>query len=246
MENTEKFSGRSAVYSAARPYYSDELFDMLANDYGFSGREIADIGSGTGIFSEGLLRRGNRVYAVEPNDEMRMHAEKVLGADKNFISVRGDSSCTNLQSSSVYAVTAAQAFHWFDGVAFMKECRRILYGKYIVLAYNMRTDDYLHGAVAEVNRELCPEFKGFQGGITTQKISDFFGGKYETKSFANDLIMDEDTFVKRNLSSSYAPVAGNANYDEYIRRIKDVFKRFSDGGYLKYPLMSVAYIGAIR
>lgn len=39
---------------------------------------IADIGSGTGLLSQLYLENGNRVLAVEPNDEMRIFAEESL------------------------------------------------------------------------------------------------------------------------------------------------------------------------
>ena len=246
MDNSKKFDGRSAVYSVARPHYAEQLFEMLSIEYGFCGKPIADIGSGTGLFTEGLLKYGNTVYAVEPNNEMRLCAEEYLGRHSSFVSVRGDASHTGLKSSSVYAVTAAQAFHWFEPASFREECERIMYGKYIVLSYNSRAEAPIHDAVKAVNRALCPSFKGFQGAITTELLSDFFDGRYELKVFCNDMEMDEDTFVKRNLSSSYAPKVGEQNYERYVSEIKNMFARYSSGGVLKYPQVSKAYIGTIR
>ena len=68
MDNSKKFDGRTAVYSVARPHYAEQLFEMLSTEYGFCGKPIADIGSGTGLFTEGLLKYGNTVYAVELNE----------------------------------------------------------------------------------------------------------------------------------------------------------------------------------
>lgn len=245
-DNTQKFTGKAEVYSAARPSYAAALFDMLASDYGFKGEAIADIGSGTGIFSRGLLVHGNIVYAVEPNAEMRSAAQIELGSNPAFRSVCGSAQNTGLGSHSVYAVTAAQAFHWVDPVSFRAECERIMYGRYIVLAYNSRAEAEIHEAVRAVNKTLCPSFKGFQGGITTERIADFFGGKYEMKVFCNDMEMDEDTFVKRNLSSSYAPKTGERGYENYVSDIKNIFARYANGSFVKYPQVSKAYIGTIR
>ena len=75
MDNTNKFTGKAQVYSAARLHYAAELFEMLAKEYGFKDVPIADIGSGTGIFAEGLLSHGNTVYGIEPNGGMRSAAE---------------------------------------------------------------------------------------------------------------------------------------------------------------------------
>ena len=245
MDNTKKFSGKSSVYSAARPHYAEALFDMLADDFGFKGQPVADIGSGTGIFAEGLLSRGNIVYGVEPNDDMRAAAERSLAAYNNFRSVCGNAENSGLQDRSVYAVTAAQAFHWFDAEKFRAECARIMFGEYVVIAYNSRAEADLHSAVFAVNKKLCPTFKGFEGGITEERISNFFCGKYQRFIFQNDLVMDRDMFIKRCLSSSYAPCERDKNFESYVSSIGDIFDKFSADGRLGYPLISKAYIGKI-
>ena len=173
MDNTQKFTGKAEAYSCGRPHYAEGLFEVLAEDYGFKGREIADFGYGTGIFAEGLLSHGSIVYGIEPNADMRAEAEKALAADKNFHAKDGSAEYSGLKSGSVYAVTAAQAFHWFDN--------------YVALAYNRRTQTDLHAAIAQVNSKFCPSFKGFHGGFTDNRVSAFFGGDFRTYTFANNL-----------------------------------------------------------
>lgn len=127
MDNTGKFTGKGAVYAAARPRYAEELLAYLADEAGLApGALVADVGSGTGIFSEQLLDAGFRVIGVEPNDDMRTQAEHTLGGREGYRSVRGTADATGLPDASIGCVTAAQAFHWFDANAFKRECRRIL------------------------------------------------------------------------------------------------------------------------
>ena len=65
VNNEEKFSGKATHYDNARPAYAESLLNMFYSDYGFSPQSvIADIGSGTGIFTEQLLKRGNKVYGL--------------------------------------------------------------------------------------------------------------------------------------------------------------------------------------
>lgn len=45
---------------------------------------IANVGSGTGIFSKCLLAHGLTVVGVEPNREMREAGEQILGDNNNF------------------------------------------------------------------------------------------------------------------------------------------------------------------
>ena len=74
-----------------RPDYPPAVLEVMRGVCGFAAADIvADIGSGTGIFSELLLRHGNRVFGVEPNAAMRAAAERRLGGDPRFVSVDVD------------------------------------------------------------------------------------------------------------------------------------------------------------
>ena len=247
MNNTEKFSGIAGIYAASRPRYAERLFDLLCSDYGFAGQAVADVGSGTGIFAEGLLKRGCTVYAVEPNGDMRAEAEARLSSCSGFVSVRGSAESTGLPGGSVYAVTAAQAFHWFDAERFRAECARILKpGGCVVIAYNMRRESPLHEEVGALNREVCLSFRGFGGGIEGERIAAFFGGEAETQEFGNDLLLDENTFIGRQLSSSYAPRAGEPRHAEYVAALRAIFRTHAEGGAVRYPLSTRVYIGKIE
>ena len=55
MENTWKFTGKGAVYEAELPRYAEGLLAYLADEAGLApGALVADVGAGTGIFSEQL------------------------------------------------------------------------------------------------------------------------------------------------------------------------------------------------
>ncbi|HTR64519.1 MAG TPA: hypothetical protein VMH85_02015, partial [Terriglobales bacterium] len=76
---TQRFSSRVDTYVRFRPGYPPELLALLRSECGLTpGSVIADIGSGTGKLSELFLENGNRVFAVEPNLEMRTAAERLL------------------------------------------------------------------------------------------------------------------------------------------------------------------------
>lgn len=109
MDNTTRFDGKSEIYAAARPSYATELFDYIKNTLLIpKGSIFADIGSGTGIFSEQLLLSGYRVYAVEPNADMRKKAEEKLSKYNGFISLDGTDSNTPLSERCADCITAAQ------------------------------------------------------------------------------------------------------------------------------------------
>ena len=67
----EVFSGRAENYAAARSGYPRELFAWLMESARLApGAVAADVGAGTGKFTESLLDCGLAVHAVDPNAQM--------------------------------------------------------------------------------------------------------------------------------------------------------------------------------
>lgn len=250
MDNTKKFDKKANVYSESRPTYAGELIDEFYLRHGFCEKsEIADIGAGTGIFSELLLKRGSTVYAVEPNPDMRYKLEENLSGYKNFRSVTGTAEKTGLRSASADFITVAQAFHWFDVKKFKSECLRILKknGK-IFLIYNNRDEK------AEITKDskvlfakYCPNFIGFSGGIekNDKKISEFFDNKFGYAEFPNPLYYNKEKFIRRCLSSSYALSESDDLYGDYLREINALFDKYAVNGILTVPNATVVYYGFI-
>lgn len=179
-DHTSRFDGKGALYAKARPGYAPGLLGYLQNTLRIpEGSVIADVGSGTGIFTALLLDCGYRVYAVEPNADMRKEAEKRLSGVPAFQSVNGTDRATTLPDCSMDCVTAAQAFHWFDAAAFREECERILVpGGWAVLVWNVRDEAAeCTQALAELRRRYNPEFHGFSNGMNEEDVHAFFGGR---------------------------------------------------------------------
>lgn len=102
MDNTNRFDGKGQIYDSARPKYAYGLFEYLKNTVLVPDKSVfADVGSGTGIFTEQLLDCNYRVYAVEPNSDMRKRAEEKLSGNENFISVNGSADKMNIPRASV-------------------------------------------------------------------------------------------------------------------------------------------------
>ncbi len=191
------------------------------------------MGSGTGKLSAQLLAAGFRVCGVEPNRDMRSAAESLLGGDPRFTSPNGTDRDTGLPDRSVDFVTAAQAFHWFDGGAFARECRRILRpGGQVYLIWNIRTDAPINQALAGLFREHCPSFGASAAGW--QKMipasGHFSADAYEKRRFPNPLTLDRDRFLRRCFSSSYALREGDADYEAYRAALEALFDTFAPTG----------------
>lgn len=111
-DSREIFSGKEQQYDKNRPHYPARLIDFLYDEVGFCvDSVIADIGSGTGIFSKQLAERGSTVICVEPNAAMRSVAQAKLAQYPHVRFTSGDCEHTELAEQSVDFITAAQAFH---------------------------------------------------------------------------------------------------------------------------------------
>ena len=246
MDNTKKFSGKADVYQKARPNYAQGLLDFIAQKWQIGGGSlVADIGSGTGIFTRQLLGLGAKVFAVEPNADMRAKAEELLGGHPNFVSVVGTAEQTTLPDHTFHLVTAAAAFHWFDAERFKMECDRILLpGAPVVLAWNeVEMSAEINLGRERIFKKYCPNFKSFSGGNDEEdKIKRaFFDGALQERRFSNPLSYDRQTFINRALSGSYSLIEKDTGYEAYLAELGELFDQHAVDGKIVLPQDSVAY-----
>ncbi len=225
---TERFTGRASFYARHRPSYPVKLLDdLFESGVLHAGDRVADLGSGTGIFTELLLDRGMRVFAVEPNDDMRSEAESRLSERKGFVSVKGKAEATTLGSEAVDAVTAAQSYHWFDPEPTRKELRRILAPNgWVILLWNKRVTD--KDEYSREYEELVTRYSPEHSGIEDDKESPerIFGSlRFEQRSYDHHRHLDLEAQKGMAASVSYLPVPGQERYEEFSRDLERIFHR---------------------
>jgi SAM-dependent methyltransferase len=246
-DNTTRFSDRVADYRAYRPSYPAALVGYLADSFGLSGEsEVADIGAGTGILTALLIERAKKVYAVEPNREMRTEAERCLGQYASFVSVDGTAEKTTLASGSVDLITVAQAFHWFDPDRTKDEFRRILrLAGVVCLVWNKRMlDSEFARAYENAIRELVPEYTDVGcHKVTAEMIETFFGHRIPVVRFSNAQCLDWDGLLGRLRSSSYTPPAGSDAYRALEGRLRNAFERNVTDGVVRFDYRTELYAG---
>ena len=175
---TARFSDRVENYVRYRPGYPPEVLDLLRAECGLQPSHIvADIASGTGVFTRMLLENGNSVFAVEPNTEMRETGMRQLEDHNGLVSVAGTAEETTLGSASVDFVTAAQAAHWFDLARARAEFVRILRPEgWCVLIWNERrtsTTPFLRD-YEQLLLTYGTDYKEVRHERTTAVIHEFF------------------------------------------------------------------------
>uniref|UniRef100_UPI003F78C981 class I SAM-dependent methyltransferase n=1 Tax=Chitinophaga sancti TaxID=1004 RepID=UPI003F78C981 len=233
FNSKERFSDRVDNYKKYRPGYPDSLIEFLAARVGLSGDSaVADIGSGTGILTELLLKEGWTVYAIEPNAKMREAAEAQLGAYANFSSINGSGEATGLPDQSVQLITVAQAFHWIDPVPARKEFDRILLpGGHIALLWNLRTlESPFDKGYEQIKATYGTDYHEIRKAHEPELTEFFAPAVMEVHYFRHSQQLDFEGLKGQVLSSSYMPQPGQKNYEEMMQALTTLFEENQENG----------------
>jgi SAM-dependent methyltransferase len=217
------FETAAEVYEQARPDYPiaalDHIVEVLALE---RGSHVVDVGAGTGKFARQLVERGLRVTGVEPIAEMREIFERTVDAEV----VEGTAESIPLDDRTADAVTAAQAFHWFDSERALPELKRVL-----------------HRAYAEVirpyKRGAYPVGGGHPGG---EPLASPLFTDVEERTFSHVQLMDADGLVARAASVSF--VAGLPE-DERAGLLERI-RALAPPGTFEFPYITKVFTGRSR
>jgi SAM-dependent methyltransferase len=248
---TKRFSDRVEHYVRARPGYPREVLDVLAEGLGLT-RDwvVADVGSGTGISTGLFLEGGHRVFAVEPNAEMRAAAEARLGGRAGFTSVDGTAEATGLADRSVDLVVCAQAFHWFDAAAARREFLRILRpGGGVALIWNTRhmdTTPFLR-AYEALLQEYGTDYREVgHRAVEGLRVAALFGeGAWLRRTLPNEQRLDLEGLRGRLLSSSYVPAAGHPRQAPMVAALERLFEQHARDGVVRFGYDTEIYLGRL-
>jgi ubiquinone/menaquinone biosynthesis C-methylase UbiE len=233
VDSKERFSDRVENYVRFRPGYPPEAVEVLKKACGMTRDSVvADIASGTGIFTRLLLENGNRVFGVEPNADMRQAGEEYLAKYPNFTSVVGTAESTGLPDRSVDLVTAAQAAHWFDREKARHEFRRILKpAGCVTLIWNDRRLE-ANAFDRDYEQLVLQHGTDYKDVNRFGKAADqFFAGlRCELRVLPNFQEFDYPGLEGRLLSSSYAPQAGNPAHAPMLAELHRIFDAHQSGG----------------
>ncbi|GAA1347467.1 class I SAM-dependent methyltransferase [Falsarthrobacter nasiphocae] len=139
-ELASAYAHGAGEYDLARPGYPAEIAGVCLSGLAdtFGSLRVADVGAGTGIFTEQLRAvsdaRGEAAefVAVDISEAMLLRAR-----DRGFPTRVASGEDTGLEAQSWHLVTYAQAWHWVDPVAAGVEAARLVRPKgRLALAWN--------------------------------------------------------------------------------------------------------------
>ncbi len=247
---TSRFSDRVENYVRYRPGYPPGALQVLQGECGLLPTHVvADIASGTGIWTRILLEHGNPVFAVEPNAEMRQAGERLLAAFPKFISVAGKAEATTLADASVDFVTSAQAAHWFDREKARREFARILRpGGWLVLIWNERlvdTTPFLR-EYEQMLLNFGTDYEKVRHERTTDEVNEFYDPQpFHERVFALRQEFDYTGLEGRLLSSSYAPGPGHANHEPMLKELRRLFDEHARQERVAFDYKTRIYLGRL-
>jgi ubiquinone/menaquinone biosynthesis C-methylase UbiE len=238
-------------YVRYRPGYPPEVLELLRAECGLQpSHVVADIASGTGVFTRLLLENGNSVFAVEPNTEMRKTGIHQLEAYHRLVSVAGTAEATTLRSASVDFVTAAQAAHWFDLPRARAEFARILRPEgWCVLIWNERrtaTTPFLRD-YEQLLLTYGTDYKEVRHERTTAMIHEFFApARCEERVFSLRQQFDYEGTAGRLLSSSYAPLEGHPSHAPMMQELRRIFRAHARDNVVVFEYSTRVYYGKLQ
>jgi len=247
---TQIFSSKVADYVASRPDYPAALFEALSQRCDLPPEAtVVDVGAGTGLLTQGLLARGHRVWAVEPNAAMRAVADHALARWPRYESAAGSAESLPLAESSVDLITAAQAFHWFDVDRARYEFLRVLRPQgQVTLIWNDRVaSDPLHLALDEI----LDHYGGAKRDALVKHeergdLPKFFGTAVPAElKWPHEHCLNEQGLLSLAFSRSYMPERDSVPGRQACEQLRQLYRRFASDGKLVVRYSTVAIIGRL-
>jgi SAM-dependent methyltransferase len=247
----KRFSNRAEDYARYRPGYPRETLELLHKWCELQRHHaIADIGSGTGLLAKLFLDHGNRVFGVEPNEEMRAAGEDFLKPYSNFTTVAGSAEATTLPSDSVDFVAAGQAFHWFDPAPTHNEFQRILKpeGRVIILWNERLLDEtaFLRDYETLLRRFGTDYTRIHESYPRKEQMLAFFGpNEFTSHALPNFQEFDFEGLSGRLRSSSFVPPPEHPQFSPMMEELQRVFAAHQKNGLVRMEYRTRIYTGKI-
>jgi ubiquinone/menaquinone biosynthesis C-methylase UbiE len=244
LNPTGRFSNRVDNYVKYRPSYPDAIVSFFRDQFGLQpGQQVADIGAGTGLFAELLLKKGYPVTCVEPNDDMRVAGEQYLSHYNGFNSVKGTGEQTNLPANTIDLVTVAQAFHWMEPVATKAEFHRILKpGGHIALIWNLRlTNTPFLAAYDKLKNDFGTDYSTKDRDVQPNLLAFFAPAAMNLNIFPYEQQLNFESLKGQLLSASYIPLPGHPRYEEMMALFTDLFNTYQENGLINIGYETKVY-----
>jgi 2-polyprenyl-3-methyl-5-hydroxy-6-metoxy-1,4-benzoquinol methylase len=158
------FGQAAADYAQYRAGLPARVYDELAaRGVGRPGQRVLDLGTGTGIFARGLAERGCTTFGADLRAPMLREARKLdAAAGVHVTYVQASTEQLPFGERSFDVITAANAWHWWEGKRMAADARRLLRncGALVIASLDwMQLPDNLVSATEELILRHNPGWK---------------------------------------------------------------------------------------
>jgi SAM-dependent methyltransferase len=124
-----KFGSVAAQYDEFRPGPPASAAELFGD---IRGRDVLEVGAGTGQWTRLLLELGAIVTVVEPDDDMRA---VLIRRSREVYALQGSAERLPVEEAAFDAVLVSSAWHWFEQPDATNEMARVLrdHGRLFVL-----------------------------------------------------------------------------------------------------------------
>jgi ubiquinone/menaquinone biosynthesis C-methylase UbiE len=234
MQSKQVFSTKAEKYARYRWDYTPAAIQAIFDTAGLSSNSVvADIGAGTGILTRHFSGKVHQAYAIEPNREMRLEAEKALVKEPGCIVLDASAEETGLADHSVDLIAVATAIHWFDPEPTRAEFLRILKpGGWLAIIHNHGTEDEMGQALEKI---FIPEYgvrPAESSGHNKRKPVDFYYGSSTYRQFVFPFSFQQgwEGFFGSLCSTSYMPDESHPCYPSFEKAVRAVFDQYCPNG----------------
>lgn len=223
------FSSVTADYARTRPAYPVEAIGWLLD--GIEG-DLLDLGCGPGKLTTQLVDGGFNAIGIDPSIEMLRETD-----DRRVGWVCGTAEAIPLRDGCVAAITAAQAFHWFDLTLALTEIHRVLRSDgQLALIWNIRDERATWVAALsaiigsdDAQAATMGDAERFKEDPSHGEIgrSGLFG-PLETKVFPYEQPLDLEGLLGLVRSRSHFAVRSPSQREELLGAVKDLWRTHPD------------------
>lgn len=224
------FGPQAALYESVRPTYPAEVVAWLAQrlPLGPSAR-VVDLGAGTGKLTRLLVPYGAFVVALEPVAGMRAALSEVL---PRVPAVAALAETLPFAEASCDAITAAQAFHWFDSAATVAELARVVRpGGGVGLVWNERDRavEWVDRVWSIVDRvENRAPWRDHDHQSTSASTSWPGFGPLENVTFESEQVLSREGIVARAASASHVATLPPHERETVLDEVREVVYHHPD------------------
>ena len=231
---------RAGDYARYRPSYPREAIVAVLD--GFSKPDVADLGAGTGIPSVLLAEAGARVYAIEPNANMRGS----ITPRANIVVIDGTAEATTLPDHSIDVIAAFQAYHWFEPDRVLAEAQRIgRSGVRFAAVWNERdeTDRFTRDYGEIIRPYMLDDTEARRRNTGVDDALRRHGwSNVRVLKFHHAVDVDWEALLGRTRSTSYLPREG-AVFAAMADELRALYDRAAEFGGARFALVTSVHLG---